>query len=296
MSLSKAINNELEKCYELIENKLNSFFTVKNERYALLLESMRYSLLEGGKRIRAVMCIKFCEATGGKPEDALNAACAIEMLHAYTLIHDDLPCMDNSDMRRGKPSNHIKFGEFTATLAGDALQAAAFQVLLSSKLPAESVVKMGQVLAEASGVRGVCGGQYMDLENENKKLSTQELYEIHGLKTSALFSAAAQIGVIAAGGTSQQTRAANAYAQAVGLAFQVRDDILDTTATAEKLGKPVGSDSDNNKTTFTTLFDISVCEHIIGIETEKAIEAIDTVFDKPEFLIGLAGKLAGRET
>ena len=295
MSLSKAINNELEKCYELVENKLNSYFIAKNERYASLLESMRYSLLAGGKRIRAIICIKFCEAAGGKQEDALNAACAIEMLHAYTLIHDDLPCMDNSDIRRGKPSNHIKYGEFTATLAGDALQAAAFETLLGSNLPPATIVQMGRIFSDAAGAHGVCGGQYLDLSGEEKKLSKQELSEIHSLKTSALFSAAARIGVIAANGTPEQIKAAEKYTESIGLAFQIRDDLLDITSTTEELGKPVGSDSINAKTTFATLMGITECEKIIETETKKAIEAIKDKFDNPEFLIELAKMLAFRE-
>ena len=293
--MNEDINKELNKCLELVEKKLETFFTLKNEDYARLLESMRYSLLGGGKRIRAIICLKFCDAAGGKPEDTLPAACAIEMLHAYSLIHDDLPCMDNSDIRRGKPANHIKYGEFTATLAGDALQAAAFEAVLSLKLPPASIVKIARILADAAGVHGICGGQYLDLYSEAKDLSLQELHKIHELKTSALFSAAARIGVVAAGGTPVQEKAADIYAQSIGLAFQVRDDILDLTATPEMLGKPVGSDQANRKTTFASLFDLSECENIIHNETEKAVKAIEENFINPEFLIDLAGKLANRE-
>ena len=295
MIMNKEINQELKDCQNLIENRLNQFFIPKNEGYAQLLESMRYSLLTGGKRIRGVLCIKFCEAAGGDALNALDAACAIEMLHSYSLIHDDLPCMDNSDMRRGKPSNHIKYGEFTATLAGDALQAAAFETLLSSGLQPSAVVKMAQILADAAGVRGICGGQYLDINGETKSLTKTELSEMHSLKTAALFSAATRIGVVAAGGSSEQIIAADEYAQAIGLAFQVRDDMLDVTAKAEKLGKPVGSDSINKKTTFATLFGLSACEDIIDRETNKAIAAIENKYDNPEFLINFAKMLAKRE-
>jgi len=293
--LNSETQQEFKDCLDFIEKKLESFFIAKDENYATLLESMRYSLLAGGKRIRAVLCIKFCEAAGGKTEDALPLACAIEMLHAYSLIHDDLPCMDNSDMRRGKPANHIKYGEFTATLAGDALQAAAFETILNSNLPPALIIEIGKVFAEAAGVSGICGGQYLDLYNEEKELSIETLSQIHALKTSALFSAATRIGVISANGTHGQIKAAGDYAQAIGLAFQVRDDLLDITATQEQLGKPVGSDSVNSKTTFATLMGIPSCEEIITNETNKAIEAIKAEFDNPGFLINLAKKLAGRE-
>jgi geranylgeranyl diphosphate synthase type II len=288
-------NSELKECVDAIEKRLSEFFVTKNEGYSELLESIRYSLLDGGKRIRGILCIKFCEAAGGKAADALDAACAIEMLHSYSLIHDDLPCMDDSDMRRGKPSNHVKYGEFTATLAGDALQAAAFEILLGSDLPSSIVVELGQILADAAGTRGICGGQFLDLSSETKPLATNELTEIHTLKTAALISAASCIGVVAAGGTSAQLKAAKEYAHSVGLAFQVRDDMLDITAKPEELGKPVGSDSTNCKTTFATLFSLCACKNIIHKETENAIAAISDVFDDTEFLVGLARMLATRE-
>ena len=291
----KEMHNELEVCKQLIENRLNQFFVPENEGYAKLLESMRYSLLAGGKRIRGILCVKFCEALGGNASQVLDAACAVEMLHSYSLIHDDLPCMDNSDMRRGKSSNHIEYDEFTATLAGDALQAAAFETLLGSDLQPAATLKMGQILADAAGVRGICGGQYLDLRGEEKFLTECELSEIHSLKTAALISAAARIGVVAADGTPEQISVADKYAQAIGLAFQVRDDVLDITSVAEKLGKPVGSDSKNNKTTFATLFGLSKCEDIIATETNKAINIIKNEFVNTAFLVNFAKMLATRE-
>jgi len=277
-----------------VEKRLGEFFTDET-RYSVLLESMRYSLLAGGKRIRAVICMKFCEAAGGTLYDALDAACAIEMLHAYSLIHDDLPCMDDDDMRRGKPSNHIRFGESTATLAGDALQAAAFDTLLQSDLPALTVVNMARILSEAAGPYGICGGQYLDLSGEGKPLSKEELEEINTMKTAALISASARIGVVAAGGTPLQIDAAGSYAKAVGLAFQARDDLLDLTATAEVLGKPAGSDRENEKSTLATLLGIDECERIIHRETEKAITAVDGKFKDPGFLKWFSQSLADRK-
>ena len=283
-----------ERCRAAVDERLAEYFT-ERASYAVLLESMRYSLLAGGKRIRAVLCLKLCEAAGGAVEDALDAACAIEMLHAYSLIHDDLPCMDDDDLRRGKPSNHIRFGEFTATLAGDALQAAAFETLLNAKLPPATVAGMGRVLAEAAGPRGICGGQYLDLSGEGKHQTRNGLEETHKLKTAALISASAKLGVLAAGGMQEQIRAAAEYASAVGFAFQIRDDLLDYTATPEDFGKPIGSDKKNEKSTFAALLGADECEKLIAAETERAISALDGAFIDAGFLIWFARMLAQRK-
>ena len=293
---SRNMRQEFMHCQAAIEQRLSGFFEDKHAGgYAKLKESMRYSLLSGGKRIRAVICIKFCEAAGGTAENALDAACAIEMLHTYSLIHDDLPCMDNSGMRRGNPSNHITFGEFTATLAGDALQAAAFETLLASGLPPAVVIEMARILAEAAGIHGICGGQFLDLNGEDKPLTAQELTEIHSLKTAALISASARIGVTAAGGTEKQLKAAEEYALAVGLAFQVRDDVLDIVSCSEKLGKPAGSDMASNKTTFAGLMGLPACERLIEAKTFEAVTALKGAFDNPGFLMYLANMLSDRE-
>jgi len=286
---------EMDWCRDAVEDRLHELFAEAGSSYAKLVESMRYSLLAGGKRIRAVICMKFCEAAGGRVEDALDAACAIEMLHTYSLIHDDLPSMDGDDLRRGKPSNHIEYGEFTATLAGDALQAASFETLARSPVPANSVVEMVQILAHAAGPHGICGGQYLDLSGEGWHLTVDELMELYSMKTAALISAAARLGVIAGGGSQEQVDAAHAYSQAIGLAFQVRDDVLDCIATEEELGKPIGSDIDNDKSTFASLLGLEACEKMIGKETEKAITALKGIFENAEFLTWLAGVLANRK-
>jgi len=286
--------DELSRCQDIIEKQLDEFLH-GDKSYQTLLEAIRYSLLRGGKRIRAILCLKFSEAVGGKWEDALYASCAIEMLHAYTLIHDDLPCMDDDDMRRGNPSNHIKFGESTAILAGDAMQALAFDTLLSSGLAAQTVVAMAKVLAVAAGPHGVCAGQYLDLAAEGKNLDLKELSEIYRLKTSALICASAQIGVLAGGGTHKQVEAAGAYAGALGLAFQARDDILDCTSTEKELGKPIGSDMQSQKSTLVSLLGIEKCENLVEVETSRAINALEGQFIHTEFLKSLANHLAGRK-
>ena len=287
-SSEKLMAHELEKCRTEVDKRLAAFFT-EGGSHAVLHESMRYSLLAGGKRIRAVICLKFCEAVCGSMEKAFDAACAIEMIHTYSLIHDDLPCMDDDDTRRGKPSNHIKYGEFTATLAGDALQAAAFETLLGSDLPAGSVVKMARVLAQAAGPNGICGGQYLDLAAGDKTITVNDLKEMHNMKTAVLIEAAARLGVIAAAGTARQESAAAEYAHLVGMAFQIRDDILDSAVGAEKNAE------NDEKTTFITLLGKKTCEDMIRANTDKAIKVIEDDFDQNSFLVWLAGMLAGRE-
>ena len=286
----------MERCRAMVNLRLAELVPIGNERYERLLDSIHYSLLDGGKRIRSVMCIKFCEAAGGRLEAALDAACAIEMIHAYSLIHDDLPCMDDSELRRGKPSNHKKFGEFTAVLAGDALQAVAFGTLMGSDVPPGALVEMAKVLSEAAGPYGICGGQYLDLTGVSKHLTEEMLTEIHDLKTAALISAAARIGVIAAGGGTEQVAAAKSYALAVGFAFQVRDDILDSIALEADLGKPAGSDMARNKMTYASLFGLENCGEIVKRETERAIAALEGYFTDTMFLSWLARMLADRKT
>lgn len=287
---------EMGKCRDMVENRLNEMFVEAGTNYATLVEAIRYSLLSGGKRIRAIICIKFCEAAGGSIEDALELACAVEVLHTYTLIHDDLPGMDGDDMRRGMPANHIEFGEYTAILAGDALQAAAFELLAKSKLHSEAVVETVKILSEAAGAYGICAGQYLDLSGEGWQLTIDEMLELCLLKTAALISAAAKMGVVAGDGTYEQLCAAHEYAQAIGLAFQIRDDVLDCISTEEELGKPIGSDSENEKSTFASLLGLEACKKMIKRETEKAIEAIEGKFENTEFLIWLARVLADRKS
>ena len=261
-----------------------------------LLEAMRYSLLAGGKRIRPVLTLAFCEAAGGNMEDALNFACGVEMLHTYSLIHDDLPCMDNDDLRRGKPTCHKVYGETVATLAGDALQAEAFGRVV--KTPTVSAAKAAACLARAVGSQGMCSGQYLDTVGDGKSHTEAELRLIHGEKTGALLVAACQMGLCSAETTATVTdemwAAAQQYASALGMAFQIRDDILDEISTTEELGKPVGSDEANGKQTFVTLIGVPACEALVEQHTNQAKEALQGVFPDAGFLCWLADRLAGR--
>ena len=259
-----------------------------------LLEAMRYSLLAGGKRIRPILLLQFAVQCGGDEEKAVPAACGIEMLHTYSLIHDDLPCMDDDDLRRGRPTCHKVFGETNAVLAGDALQAAAFYSVLSSPAAPENTAAMALTLAEAAGERGMCGGQYLDTCKENDVVEESELYLIHSLKTGALLRAACVMGVQCAGGTEEQRAAAACFAEHLGIAFQIRDDILDCIATTEELGKDVGSDAKVGKFTFASLLGVDLCEKLVLEHTEKAKAALVGAFPDPGFLCWLADRLAVR--
>ncbi len=261
--------------------------------YRKLLESMRYSLTAGGKRLRPILTLEFCRLCGGDPDAALPVACGVEMLHTYSLIHDDLPCMDDDDLRRGKPANHKVFGEYTALLAGDALQALAFETVLGAKLPPERLTRCAGILASAAGHAGICGGQQIDLEWEGRGIGRDELLEIHLRKTSALIRAACLMGVAAAGGTREQEDAAARYADAFGLAFQIRDDLLDVIGDEKTFGKPVGSDRAERKTTFADLLGPDGCASEIERLTEEAVAALD-VFDGAAFLTELSRAMETR--
>lgn len=288
---------EYQKALALIENELAGCF-LEDGPHRELMDAMRYSLLAGGKRVRPVLTLKLCQAVCGDMEPALDYACAVEMLHTYSLIHDDLPCMDNDDLRRGKPTCHRKYGEWLALLAGDALQTAAFERLAGSKrtTPAANGRACG-VLAQAVGRSGMCGGQYLDMVDEGREIDLNRLTQTHMWKTSALLKAACLLGLTASPvePSPGQWAAAECYARELGLAFQIRDDMLDVSSTAEKLGKPIGSDAQNGKTTFVTLYGLKECSRLVKEHTRLARESVAGTFTQPEFLCALADLLAGRE-
>ena len=288
---------EYQAALALVERELEGCFQ-GDGTYRELLDAMRYSLLAGGKRVRPVLALKFCEALCGEMEPALDYACGIEMHHTYSLIHDDLPCMDDDALRRGKPTCHVKYSEWLALLAGDALQAAAFERLaLSSRTTPQANAKACEVLAVAAGRHNMCAGQYLDIVEEGNALDVDRLTQIHLHKTSALLGAACLLGLTASPVeyTEQQWVAALDYAKELGLAFQIRDDMLDVESTAEELGKPIGSDADNGKTTFATLYGLDRCRELVEEHTELAKGSISGAFDRPEFLCALADSLAKRK-
>ncbi len=282
-ALRRLIDGELEKCFT-------------GERpWGRLSQAMRYSLLAGGKRIRPILTLKFCEALGGGVREAMPLALACEMIHTYSLIHDDLPGMDDDDLRRGKPTNHRAFGEGRAIIAGDALQAAAFETALSAPLPPERVVRAAAYLASCAGLDGMCGGQELDTAEDSDR-SEAGLTLINDLKTGAMLRASCALGVIAAGGDNGKLCAAEEYGLHLARAFQIRDDILDIISTESELGKPIGSDEANNKPTYASLLGVDAAEALVRSETEKAKAATRGVFADTVFFEKLADRLAERRS
>ena len=259
-------------------------------------KAMDYSLEAGGKRIRPVLVQAFCDLCGGNAKNVLSAAAAIEMIHTFSLIHDDLPCMDDDDLRRGKPSCHKKFGEACAVLAGDALAVYPFEVISSDEsLAPEIRVKLINELASSTGAEGMIGGQIIDMENEARDdISEQELIFMYSLKTGKLIKTACVMGCIAAGASDEQVKLAKEYAECLGLAFQIVDDILDVTADEKKLGKPTGSDSEENKTTFVDLLGLDGAKKKAAELTEKSLEILDR-FENSGFLKELTEYLLVRD-
>lgn len=278
----------------MIEPKLAGYFGRKEGLpFDGLLESMDYSLTAGGKRLRPTLVLEFCRACGGDVQAALPAACAVEMLHTYSLIHDDLPCMDNDDLRRGKPTNHKVYGECTAVLAGDALQAEAFGTILRSELPAERRAECAEHLSAAAGVDGICGGQFMDMLPEHPE-NEEWLSDLQGRKTGSLLSAACAIGAAAAGAGEEKTELALRYGAALGAAFQIRDDMLDELSTEEELGKPIGSDAQEGKLTFMSLYGEEKCADMVKRLTKLAVELAEELGS--DFLAELALRLSDRRS
>lgn len=290
----------MEKDYELLLSRdvamvdecLKHVFR-NASRYADLQEAMEYSLLAGGKRIRPVLTLETCRMCGGNPQTALPFACGVEMIHTYSLIHDDLPAMDDDKLRRGRPTNHVVYGESTAILAGDGLLTAAFGQLAVADLPAERVVAAVACLSAAAGPGGMVAGQALDIAGEGRALTLGELELLQSLKTGALISAAAELGCIAAGGSAEQREKIRRYAQALGRAFQVRDDMLDVISSDQELGKTVGSDRANEKNTFVTALGLDGCSALVERLTQEAVDALEG-FEQPEFHIWLARQMAQR--
>jgi len=285
-----------EEYRQKIDKALEEYFRLPDSLpYSGLSDAMRYSLLAGGKRIRPMLVLEFCRIAGGDVDKAMPVACGIEMLHTYSLIHDDLPCMDNDELRRGRPTNHVVYGECTATLAGDTLQAEAFGTVLRAELPAERRAECARILADAVGLDGMCGGQYLDMLWEGRNLTEQELTEINSRKTGALLVAACQMGVAAAGGSQHMLECAGHFGAALGMAFQIRDDMLDELSTVEMLGKPIGSDRQENKHTYMALMGREGCEKAVTELTQFAKQILGEAFDDTAFLCRLADALSVRE-
>ncbi len=276
-----------------VEEYLTAFYgCLEDTPQKYLAESVRYSLLSGGKRLRPTLVFEFCRVCGGDWKAAAPFAAAVEMIHTYSLIHDDLPCMDNDDYRRGRLTNHKVYGEAMAVLAGDALLTDAFAVAASAQIPnpADLARAIG-VLAENAGSLGMVGGQVLDILSEERVCTEQEVLDIQTRKTGGLINAACVLGVIAAGGTEAQIQAAAQFAAGIGLAFQIRDDMLDVIGSRQELGKAVGVDEKKN--TFVRLYGLEECGNLVNKYTNLAVSALDA-FESTDFLKALALEMTGR--
>ncbi len=281
---------------QLINTKLDQLLSDQGLVQQEVVDAMRYSLLCGGKRIRGILVLEFCRMCGGNVNDALPYACAVEMLHAYSLIHDDLPCMDDDDMRRGQPSCHIRYGEATALLAGDALLTYSFEIALAKPdaLLAERALRAAGILARAAGYHGMVGGQVIDLACEGKNTDEQTLKKIHSMKTAALIRAAAVMGCVIAGADEDKVLAADSFSEKIGLSFQIVDDILDITGISAQLGKNVGSDRNNNKTTFATLYGVQRASEMARELSGQAKQYLSRFACSDEFIYCFTDKLTDR--
>ena len=289
---------------QMIE-KMNEYIRVVNDAVIEMLPSadegqndvvraMRYSLANGGKRLRPIFTLEFCKMCGGDVEKAIPLACAVEYIHTYSLIHDDLPCMDDDDMRRGNPSCHKMYGEATALLAGDALLTHAFDLVTSADIDGEAAAQAVSLLAQNAGVGGMIGGQVLDLKYETGTPSLTDVLTVYKLKTGALIAAACIMGCIAAGASSEQIEAASKYAYYLGIAFQIKDDLLDIYGDEAKIGKPIGSDENNDKSTYVTLTSAKKAEEDVANLTASAIGEL-AKFNDNEFLTELSRYLINRE-
>ncbi|SKA82012.1 farnesyl-diphosphate synthase [Caloramator quimbayensis] len=286
---------ELMLKQELINRRLEKIIN-EDDAPKKIVEAMKYSLLAGGKRIRPVLAVSICEALGGKIEDILDFACSIELIHTYSLIHDDLPAMDNDDLRRGKPTNHVVFGEATAILAGDALLNYAFEIILKEALDKNKYcyLKAADIIAKSAGIKGMIGGQVIDLESEGLNISIEALYNMHRKKTGALIEASCLCGCIIAQ-KEDMTDTVKEYGKNLGIAFQIVDDILDYEGDPKKLGKNTGIDKKNNKSTFVSILGIDESKKLAQ-EYSKNAKNNAKIIDKSGFLLSLTDYLLNRES
>ena len=290
--MNQSFEDRSREYREYIENYLKNFYSqFHSEPQKVLFDAMEYSLLAGGKRLRPIFVFEFCRMCGGDWKKAAPFAAAVEMVHTYSLIHDDLPAMDNDDYRRGRPTNHKVYGEAMAILAGDALLTDAFAVASTAEVEGKSIADAIGVLAECAGSLGMVGGQVLDILSEERECTEQEILDIQSRKTGRLINAACALGAIAGGASEAQFDAACQFAAGLGLAFQIRDDMLDVIGTQEEMGKGVGTDETKN--TFVRLYGLEKCEELVQKYTQYAIHALD-VFEDREYAVALAKSLTDR--
>ena len=297
MTSTETITNYLTRRASDVNEWLDKLLPSSAAHPEQLHKAMRYSVMAGGKRIRPALVLTSGEAMGAKTQELMPAACAIEMIHTYSLIHDDLPAMDNDDLRRGRPTCHKAFGEAVAILAGDALLTLSFRVLAEASLNADRRVRMIQEFSAAAGSRhGMIGGQMADIENEGKEVSAGTLEQIHREKTGALIAASAAVGGIIAGASDDEVARLRTYGQRIGLAFQIADDILDVTSTSEQLGKTPGKDQAANKATFPAIHGIDASHNRARQLVDEAIETVSTLGADTSLLQGIARFIIARSS
>ena len=289
------MNDQFEQQMSLFKNAIEEYLNEQcihpEHPQKILFDSMRYSLLAGGKRLRPILLMTFCHMCGGNWKSALPFAAAVEMIHTYSLIHDDLPCMDNDDYRRGRLTNHKVYGEAIAVLAGDALLTTAFTQISKTNLEAEIRIRAVEILSVCAGELGMVGGQVLDMQSEERQCTDDEVIQIQSRKTGALIQAACVLGVLAGQGTKEQLLAAETFANHLGLAFQIRDDMLDVIGDAKIMGKATGVDKTKN--TFVQLYGLDKCNELVETHTQLALEAL-TAFPEHAFMSQLAKQLTSR--
>lgn len=281
----------------LVEAALDRYLPPATQRPQRLHEAIRYSVLAPGKRIRPILVIASAEAVGGRAEDVLPTACALECIHAFSLVHDDLPCMDNDDYRRGRLTSHKVYGEALAMLAGDALLALAFELIAenAATAPVERIVPVLKLVAHATGTAGMVGGQVMDIESEGREIGCEDLQFIHDHKTGALLTASVLSGALICGASQKQIDALASYGRSAGLAFQIADDILDITGDEAKIGKPVGSDLKQDKATYPKFFGLEASRERARLEVQHALDALADFDDRADPLRAIAQYIVDRD-
>lgn len=295
----EALRRQIKEKAKYIDIALDKYLPAENEAPETLHKAMRYSVFAGGKRLRPVLCMGAAEAVGAAVIPLSGAACALELIHTYSLIHDDLPAMDNDDYRRGKLTNHKVYGDAIAILAGDALLTMAFQLITecgrAGTIPPQIILQVIKEVALAGGSLGMIGGQVVDIESENKQIDQDTLTYIHTHKTGALFKASIRAGALLGGGTESQLTQLTQYAESLGLAFQITDDILDVEGDSAKLGKTVGSDERKKKSTYPARYGLAESKKLAGQSVEEAIAALRDFDEKADILRYIAGYLLERK-
>lgn len=290
------MKEKLSLLIKKIDKALNSYLPEKENPQSVIYTAMRYSLFAGGKRLRPILMLECAKMCGGNESEVMPFACAMEMIHTYSLIHDDLPAMDNDDLRRGMPTSHIKFGEATAILAGDALLNKAFEITSDTGINPRLALKAISILSSSSGTEGMIGGQIVDIESEGKNISIEALRYLYLLKTGAIIRSSCTVGAVLSSAGNEEIKAVDEFASNLGVAFQIQDDILDVEGDTETLGKPIGSDEQMQKNTYVKLLGLDESKRLVQKYSDKAKQSLKIFGEKADFLIKLTDYLIDRKS